>query len=154
MGRLAAGVKVSLIFGVVWSVMVTLAVFGISVVTGSQLTLANYALVMLFYTVLGAIQGVVVAAGMAWSGERRGLTVDTYPRLLGGAIGFITGAAGTLFVVVNELWGGAMAIWQAIPWVIVGLVGAFGGLATVTLLTIARRGSLPPSPTEPGQIGR
>lgn len=153
MRRLVAGLKVSMIFGLVWSVLVTLFVAASGLITGRNFSILQYVLMLLFYSVLGAIQGLIVAASMAWSGERRGLTVDTYPRLLGAIFGVITGAAGVVLITVAELWGKPLNLWQAIPWTGAWIAGAFGGLATVTLLTVARRGALPPAPPERNQIG-
>ena len=157
MRRVGAGLKVSLVFGLVWSVLVTACVFTFGLLAGSsfapmQFLPVSLVVSLVFYGLLGAVQGLIVAAGMAWSGERRGLTVDTYPRSLGAVFGVITGVAGVVLITMAESWGSGLPLWQSIPWTTAAISGAFGGLATTTLLTIARRGALPTAPTEPKKI--
>ena len=153
--RIRAGLFVATVFGLIWATcisLVQLVVFlvfdGLGGVSGFGQMMA---LIFLLLFVLGAIQGLLLAGGMAVAGRHD--SVDSFSRLKAGVLGAVFGAIGPTAIWLVSLVSLPDEITVASPWGIVATSAAFGALATTSLLAVARRGALPPSPAEPKKIG-
>lgn len=147
--KLRAGAVVALAFGIAWGTIVWLSFLGVILVTsgfdGVQFFGSAVLLMFGIWIAIGVVHGAVVAAAMSLTGGK--WTVDTFPRWLGALIGGGIGATGWMFVLLTR-GPGALAA----PTMMTAIVGLFGVVSTTTLLTIARRGALPPASIEPDQL--
>ena len=149
--RIRAAAFVALAFGIAWGTIVWLALFTAAFVTSGLEVLLLGRLLLLWYLVwvsVGVLQGVLVASAMALTGGR--WTVDSFPRWLGALFGSAVGMLGlfglrSLAGLYSPTVGGAITM--------MALVCTFGSASTLLLLTIARRGALPPPPAQPEQLG-
>ena len=152
--RIRAGFIVAAVFGFIWAaclslvqVIVIVGYDGPGTLQGVGWMLTSIFL-MLF--VLGSIQGLMLAGGMAAAG--RDESVDSFPRLKAAVLGAVFGAIGPA----------AMWLWRMLfhpnefpmvaPWGMLAVSAALGAFATASLLSVARRGALPPAPAEPKKI--
>ena len=151
--KIRAGVIVGLVFGVAWGTIVYLAFLTAVLLQGGAAALASigWAHPVLFgvWVGFGFAQGLLISLVMSIVGRDR--TVDTFPRWLGAFIGAAVGAGGAIGLSVL----GLIAIGSptgGIQFGMLGIVGAIGAVSTAALLTVARRGALPPAPAEPKKI--
>ena len=152
LSRLRAGAVVALVFGVAWGTIVMFAMT-LSVLLVARLEFVaflnpGWLLMYALWIAIGFVHGLVISLAMSIAGRNR--TVDTFPRWLGGVLGAAVGVAGAIVVAALEYAGGPPMV---IAWGMVGVTGAIGAVSTVALLTVARRGALPPAPEAPKQIG-
>ena len=155
--RLRAGMLVATVFGLFWGLMVTVTQIVAIVFTEGVGVLSSYWATIPFaigiYTVLGALQGLLLSTGLMVTGRGDG-SVDTLPPWRGASLGAVVGLVG--YAVLWSFERGsppAASVWQVIPWVDFGLGALIGAVATGTILTIARRGALPAAPADPRQLG-
>jgi hypothetical protein len=150
--KVRAGLVVALAFGVAWGtiVMFAMTLSMLIVVRLEMVAFLNtdWLLMYALWVAIGFVHGLVISLAMSIAGRNR--TVDTFPRWLGGVLGAGVGGAGAIVVAALEYAGGPPL---AIAWGMVGVTGAIGAVSTMALLTVARRGALPPPAVEPEQIG-
>jgi hypothetical protein len=153
--KVRAGLVVALAFGMAWGTIVWLSFLGAILVAsgfGSISAFGGTAALQMFviWLAIGVVHGAVVATAMSLTGGK--WTVDTFPRWLGAVIGGGIGAMGWLLLVLLSGPGGGPGSLAAST-MMMSIVGLFGAVSTTTLLTVARRGALPPHRPEPEQIG-
>ena len=152
--KVRAAAVVALAFGLAWGTIVTFAVTLSFLFAGGLELLASLAanlpVVYGLWVLIGFVHGLLISLAMSVAG--RNLTVDSFPRWLGALIGAGVGGIGAIVIAILESAGGPKGL-ATIGWAMVGLISAIGAVSTVALLTVARRGALPPAPAEPKNIG-
>ena len=153
--RVRAGAVVALAFGIAWGTIVTFATTLSFFLVGGLEALVSirfaWPLLYALWVGIGFCQGLAISVGMSIAGRDR--TVDTFPRWLGALLGAGVGSGGWVIVGVLERVGSSVALLQPAAIAMMVMFGAIGAVSTVALLTVARRGALPPAPAEPKKIG-
>jgi hypothetical protein len=151
--RIRAGMLVAAVFGLFWGFMVTITQFATVVLAAGFGALGVYwstiPIAFAIYCILGALQGLLISTGLVMAG-RGDATVDTLPRVRGALLGALVGFVG--YAILWSLESGSPpngSWWQRIPWIDFGVATVIGAGATTAILTIARRGALPPPAVEP-----
>jgi hypothetical protein len=148
--KVRAAAVVALVFGVMWGTMLQLALVVSRLVnfgfTGRLLTVELWLQIYATFIAIGFVHGVLFSVLLGIAGRDR--TVDTFPRWIGALIGGTVAFAGAVLIGIAEGGGGLVQAWP-----IFAAITSIGALSTTGLLTIARRGALPPPPRAPGQIG-
>jgi hypothetical protein len=154
--RVRAGVFVASVFGVIWGAMVTLAL-GLTIVVAEGfdglLALRGVLAVMLVvFTVIGVMQGLLIATGFALTGSE--YSSDSFPLLRGAFLGGLIGSIGIVAIWLLESAAISRSLLQQVPWATIATTAAIGAAATTALLMVARRGALPAMGATPGRLGR
>jgi hypothetical protein len=150
--KLRAGIVVASAFGIAWGTIVTLALLLSILFTAGMEVIGTLStdLLLLFglFVAIGVGHGLVLSLAMAIVGRFR--TFETFPRWLGAVIG---GGIGALGWVVTLLVDTCCIPPIATAASTTALVGLLGAVSTTALLTVARRGALPPAPADSRQLG-
>lgn len=153
--RMRAAFVVATMFGFFWAACISLVqliiIVGFDGLGGLQGFGWMLTAIFLMMFVLGVIQGLLLAGSLAVVG--RNDSVDSFPTLKAAGLGAVFGASLPAGMWLMRMLFQSDVFPMAAPWSMLAVSSVAGALATTTLLTVARRGTLPPAPEEPRKIG-